>query len=219
MKYFEIIQETDSKIIGKYPQVKELKIDFHKARASQWGKIRSWQTDDDIPDLNNFVLHYNSKLSDCVSNNYVVSANGLFISDKCHQIFESFKINGSCYPMTIFRRGTPHPYTFLWYEIGGKSKINWNDSYFIEFSTIEKEYGKTIKVLNFEDYKIQNRKLFEVKEHWSLTSTSLKFTEYFDITPAFGIGLICNEKVKNAIDENQLSGFDFRPIDVEILFE
>lgn len=35
MQYFRITQETDFEIIGHYPQVKELKIGFHEARASQ----------------------------------------------------------------------------------------------------------------------------------------------------------------------------------------
>ncbi|MEO4005034.1 hypothetical protein [Flavobacterium sp. CAU 1735] len=219
MKYFEICQETDSKIIGRYPQVKELKIDFHKARASQWGIISQWKTDDDIPDLNNFVLHYNSRLSDCVSSSFVITTSGLFVSEKGHQVLESFKINGSFYPMTIFRRGIPHPYRFLWYESGGKSKIDWENSDFIAFNSIEKQYGETIKVVSFEDFKIQNRKLFEANDNWSLTRKSLKFTEYFDITPAFGIGLICNENVKKAIEEHHLTGFMFKQLDIEIVFD
>ncbi|WP_347070156.1 hypothetical protein [Flavobacterium sp. WV_118_3] len=219
MKYFKIYQETDSKVIGKYPQVKELKIDFHQARASQWGIISQWKTEDDIPDLNNFVLHHNSRLSDCVSNNFVITSSGLFISEKCYQVFESFKVNGNFYPMTIFRRGTPHQYRFLCYEIEETSSIDWEHSDFIAFNSIEEEYGNTIKVINFEDFKIQNRKLFEAKEDWGLTPKSLKFTEYFDITPAFGIGLICNENVKNAIEENKLTGFVFGSIDVDIVFD
>ncbi|MEO4005586.1 hypothetical protein [Flavobacterium sp. CAU 1735] len=222
MKYFEIKQETDSKIIGKYPQVKELKIGFHEARASQWGIISKWKSEDDIPDLNNFVLHNNSRLSDCVSNNFVITSSGLFLSEKCSQILETFTINGSFHPMTIFRRGTPHPYRFLWYEYGATSKIDFKKSEFIEYNDIYEKSGAIIAVDDFEDYKAKFRILFDGIEDeagWDLKSKSLKIAGCFDVTPAFGIGLICNEKVKNAIEENKLTGFDFRPIDTEILFD
>ncbi|WP_153398863.1 hypothetical protein [Chryseobacterium vaccae] len=219
MQYFRITQETDFERIGKYPQVKELKIGFHEARASQWGKITSWKTEEDIPDLNNFILHSKSKLTDNLSNNFVIESSGLFISQKCKEVFNEFIVNGSFYPLTIHKPDEKYEYHFLWYEMGGKSKINCKDSDFIEFNTIEKEYGKTIKICDFEDYKIKFRKLYTEKEDWDIIPKTLKFKRHFDITPAFRIGLICSEEVKNAIEGNQLTGFDFRPLDVEILFD
>lgn len=224
MKYFRITQETDSKIIGRHPQVKELKIPFHEARASQWAKIREWKTDDDVPELHQFALHYNSRLSDLVSNNFVFVSSGLFISERGHQILAPFKINGNFYPMTIFRKGTPHPYSFLWYENGAKSKINFKKSTFIEHNDLFEKTGDIIPVENFEEYKVKFRKLHDEKvakgeTGWRLTPTILKIEEYFDMTPAFGIGLICNEKVKNAVEENKLTGFIFEQLDIEFVFE
>ncbi|WP_447637298.1 hypothetical protein [Flavobacterium microcysteis] len=223
MKYFRITQETDSKVIGRYPQVKELKIPFHEARASQWGKISQWKTEDDVPELNQFALHYNSRLSDLVSNNFVIVSSGLFISEKCHQILEPFTINGNFHPMTIFRKGTPHPYSFLWYEYGAKSKIDFKKSTFIEYNDIIEKTGEIIPIDDSEDYKVKFRKLYDEKDEkgevgWDLTPTVLKIKEYFDMTPAFGIGLICNENVKNAIEENKLTGFIFERLDIEIVF-
>lgn len=224
MKYYSITQETDSKIIGRYPQVKELKIPFHEARASQWGKISQWKTVDDVPELNHFVLHYNSRLSDLVSNNFVIVSSGLFISEKCHQILDPFTVNGNFHSMTIFRKETAHPYSFLWYEYGAKSKIDFKKSTFVEHNDIIEKTGEIIPVEDFEDYKAKFRKLYDEKEEkgevgWGLRPTILKINEYFDMTPAFGIGLICNEKVKNAIEENKLTGFIFEQLEIEIVFE
>lgn len=224
MKHYRITQETDSKVIGRYPQVKELKIPFHEARASQWGKIRQWETEADVPELHHFVLHYNSRLSDLVSNNFVVLSSGLFISEKCRQVLKPFIINGNFHPMTIFRKGTPHAYSFLWYENGAKSKINFKKSIFLEYNDIYNKTGAIVPIEDFENYKVKSRKLYDEKEEqgevgWNLTPTVLKIREYFDVTPAFGIGLICNENVKNAIEENKLTGFVFEELDIEIVFE
>lgn len=221
MKYYCITQETDSKIIGRYPQVKELKIPFHEARASQWAKIDDWKTEDDVPELHHFALHYNSRLSDLVSNNFVIVSDGLFISEKCRQVLGSFKINGNLHPMTIFRKGTPHAYSFIWYEYGAKSKIDFKGSTFIEYNDMDDTKGNIIPIADAEDYKVKFRKLYDEKDnvHWDLVPTVLKIKEYFDMTPAFRIGLICNENVKNAIEENKLTGFIFEELAIEIVFE
>ena len=219
MKYFKITQNTDSKIIGNYPQVKDLKINFHEARASQWGKIDEWKSDDDIPDLNNFLLQPKSKLTDLISNSFVIVSDGLFISEKGKRVFENFKVNGNLYNATIYELEKKIPYDFLWYEYGAKSKIDCKASVFVEYESNKEHYGETLSIADFEDYKVKFRKLYTEKEGWDIVPKTLKFNEYFDITPAFGIGLICNENVKNAIEENHLTGFLFEPLDIEIVFK
>lgn len=219
MKYYEIIIHSDLEVTGKYPQVKDLKINFHEAKASQWGKIREWKTDNDIPDLNNFVFQKNSKLTDIVTNNFVNITSGIFISKKAKSVFDSFNINGNFYPISIYELDKKHDYNFLWYEIGGKSQMNWKDSIFIEFNSFENKYGNVVKISDFENYKSQSSKLREIKKDWKLVPKLIIFRENFDITPVFGISLICNEKVKNAIEENHLTGFLFKPVDIEISFK
>lgn len=97
-------------------------------------------------------------------------------------------------------------------------------STFVEHNDIIEKTGEIISVEDFEDYKLKFRKLYDEKEEkgevgWGLRPTILKINEYFDMTPAFGIGLICNEKVKNAIEKNKLTGFIFEQLEIEIVFE
>lgn len=220
MNYYKIVINSDLPVTGKYPQVKDIKIDFHKARASQWGKITSWKSDDDIPDLDNFVFQKGAKLTDLLSNSFVIITSGIFISEDARKIIESFKINGNFYPMTVFMGDTPHKYNFLWYEMNGNSKIDWDKSTFEEYNKEKDHKGKVISVKDSEDYKDKFREMYSVKgDDWDIVTKKLTFKEHFDLTPAFGIGLICNEKVKAAIEENKLTGFLFKPVDIEIIFE
>lgn len=223
MKYFKITQNTDSKIIGKYPQVKDLKIDFHKARASQWGKIDEWKSDDDIPDLNNFLLQPKSKLTDLISNSFIIVSDGLFISQESKEVFNQFIINGNFYPSTIYKLDEKILYYFLKYEYGGLSNMIWEESEFIEYNINTLEFGNIVLVKNFEDYKEKVESLRISKNDdialWNLFPKLIKFNKKYDMTPMFKYGLICNENVKKAIEENQLTGFDFTPIDVEIVFD
>jgi hypothetical protein len=225
MKYFKITQNTDSKIIGKYPQVKDLKINFHEARASQWGKIDEWKSDDDIPDLNNFLLHPKSKLTDCLSNNFVFETSGLIMSSKCKQILDSFSVNGKFYTATVYKSDEEiyYDYYFLHYEMSSISKINFKKSSFIEYNISTLEVGNIVLVEDFEDYKEKVESLRVSKNDeialWDLFPKSIHLNHAYDLTPMFKLGLICNENIKKVIEENQLTGFDFRPIDVEILFE
>lgn len=219
MKYYEIIIHADLPVTGKYPQVKDLKINFHEARALQWGKIRVWKSESDIPDLNNFIFQKGSKLTDIVTNNFVNITSGIFISEKTKSVFNLFTVNGNFYPISIYELDEKRSYNFLWYESGAKSKIDCQASVFIEYQSIEELYGEIVQINDFEDYKVKFRKMRIEKEGWDIVPKMLKFKEYFDITPAFGIGLICNENVKNAIEENHLTGFLFKPLDIEISFE
>ena len=185
------------------------------------GKISAWQTEADVPERHHFVVHCNSRLSDLVSNNFVIVSGGLFISEKCRQVLEPFTINGHCHPMTVFRDGTPHAYSFLWYEYGANSKIDFKGSTFIEYNDMDGTMGEIIPIADAEDYNVKFRKLYDEKEdvHWDWVPTVLKIKECFDMTPAFGIGLLCNEKVKNAIEANQLTGFIFEEPDIGIVLE
>lgn len=133
MKYFEIFQETDSKIIGTYPQVKNLRIDFQKARASQWGIISQWKTEDDIPDLHNFLFQQRAKLTDILSNNFVQISSGLLISEKGKQVLEQFKINGTFYSAIVYKNEKEYQYYLL--RFGDIiSKISFKKSEFIEYN-------------------------------------------------------------------------------------
>lgn len=219
MKYYEIIIHADLPVTGKYPQVKDLKINFYEARASQWGIISQWKSEDDIPDLNNFIFQEGFKLTDIVTNNFVNISSGIFISEKAKSVFDSFIVNGNFYPISIYESDKKHKYNFLWYEYGAKNKIDYRESVFIEYDSMEERYGEVIPIEDFEDFKIKVKKLYTEKEEWDIVPKSLQFKEYFDITPAFDISLICNEEVKNAIEENHLTGFLFKPVDIEISFK
>ncbi|MFC7348473.1 hypothetical protein ACFQO9_17275 [Chryseobacterium zhengzhouense] len=218
MKYYKVTQETNSEIIGRYPQLKGLKISFNEARASQWGKISQWKSEDDIPDLNNFLLQTKSKLTDNLSSEFVIMASGLFLSEKGRLVFEKFKFNGDFYSASVFYGEDRYEYNFLWYETGGTSNIEWKETIFSEYSPIMKTYGKQFSVDSFEEYKLRLNDFLEENEDWKFVPKLIVFKENFDITPAFGVGLICNEKVKNTIEENHLTGCLFEPVDAEISF-
>lgn len=178
MKYFEIIIHADLPITGKYPQVKDLKINFHEARASQWGVISQWKTDDDIPDLNNFTFQKGSKLTDLVTNNFVNITSGIFISEKAKSVFDSFTVNGNFYPISIYELDKKHTYSFLWYENGSISKIDYKASVFIEYQSNEEQYGEIISIEDFEDYRVKVKKLYTEKEEWDIVPKALKFKEH-----------------------------------------
>lgn len=225
MEYFKVRDETDHKIIGSHPQVQDLRIDFHKARASQWGKISTWTTKGDIPNLKNFVLDSKSKLTDVLSNNYVHSVNGLILSQRSREVLEGFKINGSFHPASVYEKKIKKDYQFLWYELNGKSAINFLKSTFAEYYRLpgQEKIGKIVAIESFEDFKLKWHAFMEEKlwdTFWDIEPQVLVFKEYFDCTPAFGQGLICNEKVKKAIEDNHLTGFVFsNPISTKIEFE
>ena len=143
MQYYKIHQETDQAIIGKYPQLKELRIKPLDARIRQWGIISKWQTDDDVPELHQFNLGYHSKLTDSLTSDFATVQHGLFLSEKARNVFGQLNINGKFYPGTVYKNNVPHPYYFLWYEMSALTKIDFGRSEFIEHNINTDEKGGT----------------------------------------------------------------------------
>jgi hypothetical protein len=225
MKYFQVIQETDNKIIGRHPQLKDLKIDFHKAKASQWAKVDSWKSEEDLPDLNQFLLNPKSKLTDSMSNNFILVSSGMIISKKLREIFEKFRIYGEVKTATIHAGKIKHEYYLQWYEYGTISKINWNISKFIEFyNTYNKEsqkYGDSVKLLDFEDYKVRFKNLLvrDGGSLWNFFPQVLSFNDHpHDLVSAFHIGLIISEPLKFTLEENNITGLKYKEIESRIVW-
>jgi len=222
MQYYKIHQETDQAIIGKYPQLNELRIKPLDARIRQWGIISKWQTDDDVPELHQFNLGYHSKLTDSLTSDFATCQYGLFLSEKGKEVFEKFNTNGKFYPATVYQRDVPHPYYFLKYEFGGRSHINWEKSTFIEYhnSVGDIRLGDAVSVSDAEDYKAKARAVREKYSEelfWDVFPETVRLTQPFDFTPMMCYYLICNERFKEAVEKAGLTGFIFEPIDLQVL--
>jgi hypothetical protein len=198
MKYFQIKQETEYKIIGKYPQFKDLKIGFHEARGEQWAEVDKWKDESDLPDLDQFLLHPKSKLTDNMSSNFIITCSGLIISKKFYEILQRFRINGQFKSATIHICKAKHENYLLWYEYGAESKINWKDSKFIEYydgNAETRKYGDQITITDFEDYCKKARALRERNSLWKIVPIEFRLAGNFDLTPMYFTGLMCNEKL------------------------
>ena len=223
MQYYKIYQETDQAIIGKYPQLKELRIKPLDARIRQLGIISKWKTDDDVPELHQFNLGYRSKLTDSLTSDFTTNQYGLFLSEKAKSVFDQFNSNGKFYPATVYQRDVPHPYYFLKYEFGGRSHIDWKKSTFIEYhnSIRDIRLGDEVQVADAEDYKVNAqavREKYSEELWWELFPKTITLTQPFDFTPLLSYFLICNERFKNAVEAARLTGFIFEAIDLEIEF-
>lgn len=219
MKYYEVQQNHNIDVIGCCPQVKELRIDFHKAKASQWGFISDWKSDDEIPDLNNFLFESKAKPTDLIDNTFMINPCGILVSERCASVFDKYLINGTKHPASIYHKTKKLPYFFYWFEYRSHSKINWSKTKFREVNKInlsKPEYGEEIIIKNFEDYKIKFREIRKKGVFWRLETNVLFLDKEYDLFSSFSHHLVCNENLKTAIELAELKGFDFKLTDLNV---
>ena len=224
MKFFALENSLDEKIMGKIPQIKEF---IHHCNIDEEPNHIDKYIFEKIeiqPILSNIVLYANAKQTDFI-NTYgnVGFGFGNLISDKLKLILEDF----NCYGFQFFKT----------YILQNNKK---NDNYcqtniydfpyqFIDFKNtiVSLKDGITRKVVsepsnisNLEDFQsLINSLEFPI----SISLSNLSFNKNMDLdffTLRFfengGSNGIVSEKLKNELEKNEITGIEFRPIELSL---
>ena len=220
MKYFRILLDTDEDLIGAYPQVNCLTVDYHDANASKFSNIEHWEKKSDIPKLDYFKTKYGALLIDVLTNSYVNLSDGLFLSEKCASIFSKFDlVQSNYYGAKIDFNGVIHEYFLLHYKSYIKN-INFSKSIFWKINTITKEPHQKIDLNSYNQFKSIDLNLLKTSDD-GLFPTLLSINTKFDLISLLGCtgDIIVSERLKNAIEEAKLTGFQFKDLDYEVVVE
>lgn len=224
MKFFALENSLDEKIMGKIPQIKEFihhcNIDKEPNHIDKY----IFEKIEIQPILSNIVLYANAKQTDFI-NTYgnVGFGFGNLISDKLKLILEDF----NCYGFQFFKT----------YILQNNKK---NDNYcqtsiydfpyqFIDFkntivslkdSITRKVVSEPSNINNLEDFQsLINSLEFPI----SISLSNLSFNKNMDLdffTLRFfengGSNGIVSEKLKNELEKNEITGIEFRPIELSL---
>jgi len=137
-----------------------------------------------------------------------------YISDKLKSLLEKFKIAPKYhfYETRLLYKGEKFKYWIFQFPIGGFHNYNYEKSeYFIDN---ERVLGiKTAEEYDEYDYKI-----------WKETKKNIEWrkivlVDKFDIVDTWQGDILCSERLKQAIEENCITGFEFFEIDYEVVVE
>lgn len=224
MKYFAIQSCLNEKLIGKYPQVKEF---IHHCNVEEdvnfidkfiFEKIKIQ------PILSNVVLHSVSIQTDYIDVFGDVGFNfGYLISDKFKKVLENF----NCYGIQFFK-------TYIVQQ--NKSFDNYWQTNIYDFPFQLVDFKKTTFTLKDRDINrnvISNTISFENIDEFNLFVSNIRYPKMISFKDIFfneNMDLdffslrytedshkgIVSERFKNELLKNEVSGIEFRPIEMSI---
>lgn len=224
MKYFAIESSLDEKLMGKIPQVKEF---IHHCYVDSEPKFIDKFIFEKIeiqPVLSNVVLYANAKRTDFIDTyGHIGFLSGCLISNKFKNILDQF----NCYGFQFFET----------HIIQNNQKIdNYWQSNKYDFPYQYIDFRKTIvsikdsitRKIIFESIEINNLEDFHKKTHSlefpkSISISNISFNKYMNLDFfAFrflengGHKGIISERLKNELEKNEISGIEFRPIELSL---
>jgi hypothetical protein len=225
MKYFSIHNSLNEKIIGKIPQVKEVIHNCHVSENSNFIDKFPFKKIDLNPVLSNVVLYSKSKKTDLIQvGSKGFSFGSLLISDRMKKILKEF----NCFGVQFFSTHIIHnnkkidkywqthiydiPYDFIDFEN--------TDLLLKDRDENRKPIESHLKrVINKEDFlKVAN----DIKYPKTLFLKNISFVKEMDLDYFFlqnfeGASLgIASEKLKNEIEKQEITGVEFKPIEVSL---
>ncbi len=224
MKYFAIENSLNEKILGKIPQVKEF---IHHCDVEDEPNFIDKFVFEKIeikPILSNVVLYANAKQTDLIDTfGDIGFCFGYLISNKFKETLDQFNCYGFQYFETYIIQKNQKldnylqtniydfPYQFIDFE---------KTTFSIKDSIKRKIIFESINILNLEDF---YKKISSLKYPESISLSNLSFDDQMnlDFFPLRffengGYKGIVSERLKNEIEKNDITGIEFRPIEIPL---
>ncbi|WP_426430679.1 imm11 family protein [Winogradskyella sp. HB-48] len=225
MKYFSINNSLNEKIMGHLPQVKEVVHNCHISDNPNFIDRFPFEKIEVNPILSNAVLYSKSNQTDLIHTSSIgFSYGSMLINDKFKTILEQF----NCFGIQFYST----------YIIHKEKKIDnyWQTHiYDIPYDFID--FTNTALLLKYRDEngkpiqnyleRVSNKEEFlnmvEIMKYPKmLFLKNISFVKEMDIDYFFlrnyesaSLGIV-SEKLKNEIEEQKITGIEFRPIDVSL---
>lgn len=225
MKYFTLENSINEKIMGNIPQTKEYIHHCDIWNDPNFIEKFYYRKIENKPILSNLILYSKANITDFIDAKSGIgfSNSSIVISNKFKSILEKF----NCYELQFFQTYIVHKNKEnhnYWQTHFGKlayDYVDYEKSTFVIKEIINNEaYYTFLDIKNKEDF-------FKLKEEivypkW-LYIKDIRYTEnmdldYFDIGNLMNGGNhgIVSERLKKAIEEEGITGIEFRPIELSL---
>lgn len=222
MKYFAIENSLNEKILGKIPQVKEYIFHCDVEDEPTFIDKFIFEKIEINPILSNVNLYSNAKQTDFIDTyGYVGFGFGYLISNKFKDILNPFNVYGIQYFETyIIQKNQKFDnywqtniYDFPYQYIDFKKT-----TFFIKDSMKRKIISGSLEIHNLDDF---YKKIDSLKFPESISISNVSFDtnmnlDFFSLRffENGGYKGIVSERLKNEIEKNEITGIEFRPIEI-----
>ncbi len=216
MKYYTLNLSTEADKIGHaFPQIQMMSAGYdYDAENSVYELAKSvLDFPQFIPNLNSFVVHKKSKLTDTLSTS-LLSRSGLLISHKFKKVLLNHKISSfKVYPATVTYKSEVHQYYWIHLKPELLDLIDYTRSSFLVLKDYTHKIGR-ISITSLNSYYQEREKLKSnnPEKTISIMAEKISFTNLFPSELDFlKIGVFDNEfyiseRLKSAIESNNITG-------------
>jgi hypothetical protein len=219
MDYYIVKESLTPDVIGNdYPQAYKFIKGYNSEASDAIFSLYKYKTTfpDFIPNLDGIMLSGSAKLTDFVSHGFDSSC--FIVSEKAKKILEQYKLcMHQFYSLGLYKRNKKYNY-FLFKIISDYSdNVNYKKSTFVEYNISSREKLSAVSVISREDL-LHKRQIVKEKTGkilqtiWGdkivMNDSFDNELDFFEITIIDGNTYI-SERLKNDIERNELTGWDF----------
>lgn len=220
MKCYIVNESLNESIVGNdYPQAYKFIKGYDPEAPNAIFSMYNYRSTfpDYIPELDGIMLSGSAKLTDFVSQGF--SSNFHIVSEKAKTILEKHRLcSHQFYPLGLYKRKIKQSY-YLFKPISDYLDfIDYKKTAFVEYNISTGEKVETNEVTSKEKILEINNKLENQKDiSWCIWGDKIVMSKYFDNKlDYFKIGRIdsniyVSERLKNEIESNDLTGWEFTP--------
>lgn len=220
MRYFIARDSLNEKIVGKdFPQAYKFIKEYNPYSLNALFSLYKYRESfpDYMPELDGIMLSGSAKLTDFVSNGF--SGDLFILSDRVKQIIEQYKLcSHRFYPLGLYKRKVKYNYYLLYIVSNYIDSVDCAKTSFVEYNIVS---GKVFGDVCIKSKEELFQKRGEIKKEKGISQTILgnrivmndlfdKTTDLF-IVSRIDANLYVSERLKKAIEDNGLTGWEFSP--------
>ncbi len=220
MEYFIKEPSLEEKIIGSdYPQAYKFVKGYNPDEPRAFFSLYKYKSSfpDYIPELDGIMLSGSAKLTDFISGGF--SPQTLIVSEKAKSILEQYHLcPHRFYPMGLYKRKIKYNYYLFFIVSDYIDFIDYKKTSFVEYNIVSGKKFGLVSIASKEELFFR-REIFKKEKGISQTiwGDKIVMNQSFDSELDFfeirwiDANTYVSKRLKNAIESNRLTGWEFTP--------
>ena len=229
MKYYQINNSENEKIIGFRNQINQFNLKLQLVKNYQNFELitnhmihNNNLPVDQLPSFSNFLLDNRAKLTDVIAcNPMLLTQSGFLINGKVKNIFDQFSVPYTYHDAIIHGNGHKQipkkSVNYFYIDIKNALDFNaclYNNSHVLDYEKCVFEVNDSPASINTYNDFVNTFKHSQTKK---MIPTKLVLLKPMDIIRLPGeTGILCSEQLKNILEKESITGYDFIDLNIDV---
>ncbi|SHG06146.1 hypothetical protein SAMN05444349_1792 [Bacteroides faecichinchillae] len=220
MRYFIMSESLDKKIIGcNFPQVHRFTQGYDPEASNGLFSLYKYREDfpDYIPNLDGFMISSCTKLTDFISSSF--SHRLRIMNERAKTILEQHHLGSyRFYPLVLYKGKVKYDYYLFNFISTYSDFVNYEKTSFQEYNIANGEKSEVFFVKSRADF-LHKKSVIEHEKgiSWGIWGSEIVMSKGFDqkldffVISLLDANIYVSERLKNSIESNGLTGWEFIP--------